>query len=92
MISDYVQFKPEFFKLLTEQACKGNAKIGHGPSSGVCAEDIQGGTDKIKAALLKMFYELEQQQGVKYFLRSKAKEDPAIKITAMVDPTDGNFL
>ena len=36
MISEYVQFKPEFFKLLTEQASKGNAKVGHGPSSGVC--------------------------------------------------------
>jgi ubiquitin C-terminal hydrolase len=36
MISEYVQFKPEFFKLLMEQASKGNAKVGHGPSSGVC--------------------------------------------------------
>ena len=92
MISDYVQFKPEFFKLLTEQACKGNAKVGHGPSSGVCADDVQGGTDKIKAALLKMFYDLETQQGVKYFLRSKVKEDPASTVAAVVDPNEGSFL
>ena len=36
MISEYIEFKPEFFKLLTEQASKQNAKPGHGPSSGVC--------------------------------------------------------
>jgi ubiquitin C-terminal hydrolase len=35
-ISEYVQFKPEFFRLLTEQASKTNAKVGHGPSSGIC--------------------------------------------------------
>lgn len=37
-ISEYVRFKPEFFKLLTEQANKRGAKIGHGPSSGVCGK------------------------------------------------------
>lgn len=35
-ISEYVRFKPEFFKLLTDQASKRNAKAGHGPSSGIC--------------------------------------------------------
>lgn len=40
MISEYVQFKPEFFKLLTEQASKRNARVGHGPSSGICGTFI----------------------------------------------------
>jgi ubiquitin C-terminal hydrolase len=37
-VSDYIRFTPEFFKLLEEQASKQNAKIGHGPSSGICCE------------------------------------------------------
>jgi ubiquitin C-terminal hydrolase len=36
IISEYVQFKPEFFKFLTDQATRKNAKVGHGPSSGIC--------------------------------------------------------
>lgn len=37
-VGDYIRFTPEFFKLLEEQACMENAKIGHGPSSGICRE------------------------------------------------------
>jgi ubiquitin C-terminal hydrolase len=37
-VSDYIRFTPAFFKLLEEQACKQNAKIGHGPSSGICCK------------------------------------------------------
>ena len=36
IISEYVQFKPDFFKFLTDQATRHNAKVGHGPSSGIC--------------------------------------------------------
>jgi ubiquitin C-terminal hydrolase len=36
IVSEYVQFKPEFFKFLTDQATRRNAKVGHGPSSGIC--------------------------------------------------------
>ena len=36
IISEYVQFKPEFFKFLADQASRRNAKVGHGPSSGIC--------------------------------------------------------
>lgn len=35
-VCEYVNFKPEFFKLITEEASKGSAKVGHGPSTGVC--------------------------------------------------------
>lgn len=38
MISEYVQFKPEFFKFLADQASRRNAKVGHGPSSGICGK------------------------------------------------------
>jgi ubiquitin C-terminal hydrolase len=36
IVSEYVHFKPDFFKLITEQASKGNAKVGQGPNTGVC--------------------------------------------------------
>ena len=35
-ISEYVQFKPEFCKFLVDQASRRNARVGHGPSSGIC--------------------------------------------------------
>jgi hypothetical protein len=35
-VSEYIKFTPAFLKLLTEQASKPNAKVGHGPSSGIC--------------------------------------------------------
>ena len=36
IVSEFVRFKPEFFKLIADQASKTSAKVGHGPSSGVC--------------------------------------------------------
>lgn len=96
MISDYVQFKPEFFKLLTEQSSKSNAKVGQGLTYGVSADDVQGGADKVKGALLKMFYELEKQHGVKFFQDSKRNEKLAVKeelaVNLMVDPNHDTFL
>ena len=38
IVSEYVHFKSDFFTLITEQANKGNAKVGHGPSTGVCGK------------------------------------------------------
>jgi hypothetical protein len=35
-VSEYVQFTPTFLKMLHEQAKRPNAKVGHGPSSGIC--------------------------------------------------------
>lgn len=74
MISEYVQFKPEFFKLLTDQAAKRNARVGHGPSSGICEDDIVEGTGKIKRALLEVFYELDKaRKGSISFFGKRAK-------------------
>lgn len=89
MISDYVQFKPEFFKLLTEQASKSNAKVGQQLTYGVSEDDIQGGTDKVKEALLKMFFELEKHHGVRYFQDSK-QEQQAVSLVA--DPNEETVL
>ena len=36
LVSEFVHLKSEFFKIITEQASKGNAKVGHGPSTIVC--------------------------------------------------------
>jgi hypothetical protein len=35
-ISEQVTFKPDFFSFLKDQATRRNAKVGHGPSSGIC--------------------------------------------------------
>lgn len=90
MISDYVQFKPEFFKLLTEQASKSNAKVGQQLTYGVSEDDVQGGTDKVKEALLKMFFELEKHHGVKYFQDSKKEQQQTVNL--LVDPNENTFL
>lgn len=60
IISEYVQFKPEFFKFLADQASRRNAKVGHGPSSGICEDDVKDGTSRIKKALLEVLYELDK--------------------------------
>lgn len=57
-ISEQVCFKPDFFSFLTDQATRRNAKVGHGPSSGICEDDIQDGTAKYKRALLDVLYHL----------------------------------
>lgn len=90
MISEYLEFKPEFFKLLTEQASKTNAKVGQKLAHSVSANDVKGGTDKVKEALLKMFYELEKHHGVKYFQDSDKKEQQTVNL--MVAPNEGTFL
>jgi len=41
-ISEQVSFKPEFYSFLTDQATRKNAKVGHGPSSGICGTYITG--------------------------------------------------
>jgi len=95
-ISEFVQFKPEFFKLLTEQASKGNAKVGHGPSSGICEDDIVGGTSKIKRALLHVLFQLQKQRGNSSFLFKRLyqgsatieKEKPVGVVSNMVDPDE----
>jgi ubiquitin C-terminal hydrolase len=35
-VSEYVSFTPTFLRMLREQASRPNAKVGHGPSSGIC--------------------------------------------------------
>jgi ubiquitin C-terminal hydrolase len=35
-VSEYVSFTPTFMRMLREQASRSNAKVGHGPSSGIC--------------------------------------------------------
>lgn len=105
IISEYVQFKPEFFKFLTDQATRRNAKVGHGPSSGVCEDDIQDGTAKIKRALLEVFYELDKAcgEGASLFRKrvkqtssvheKKSAEQPlGIVTSSLVDPDEDPVL
>eukprot|EP00934_Nitzschia_sp_Nitz4_P004611 Nitzschia sp. Nitz4//scaffold106_size73319//31017//33093//NITZ4_005735-RA/size73319-augustus-gene-0.2-mRNA-1//1//CDS//3329532517//4601//frame0 len=103
VISEYVRFKPEFFKLLTDQAAKRNAKIGHGPSSGICEDDILDGTSKIKRALLEVFYELDKaRDGTVSLFSKRAKVTPSVRekaeqtfgvlASAIVDPDEEPFL
>jgi ubiquitin C-terminal hydrolase len=35
-VSEYISFTPTFMRMLQEQASRPNAKVGHGPSSGIC--------------------------------------------------------
>ncbi|KAG7369811.1 ubiquitin carboxyl-terminal hydrolase [Nitzschia inconspicua] len=64
-VSEYVNFTPTFLRMLREQASRPNAKVGHGPSSGICLEeDIDDcGTDDIKNTLLRCFMTLTKEQG-----------------------------
>jgi ubiquitin C-terminal hydrolase len=49
-VSEYVSFTPTFMRMLREQASRPNAKVGHGPSSGICC------TYKIIAATSSSFF------------------------------------
>lgn len=70
-ISNGVQFTPEFLKLLTEQASKSNAKVGHGPSSGVCEDDVVHKNKFVKLAFTEIFCRLYKEKKNPPFLRVK---------------------
>ena len=91
-ISDGVNFTPEFLKLLTEQASKANARVGHGPSSGICGEsNLWACSSLLILPLNFLFYFLEedivhQNKYVKlaltelfYRLYKEKKENPFLK-------------
>jgi len=78
-ISQNVEFTPDYFKLITEEAAKGGGKDG---PSNVCADDVQGGADRFRPAIIKLLYHLVSKAdgGVDSFLRintaKTSKEDP----------------
>lgn len=94
-VSDFVSFKPEFFKLIMDQANKNSARVGNGPSSGICEDDVdEVKTKESKAALLDMFHKLYQQcekRAVPLLKRpltrsvAKEKENFGVTVTSMVD-------
>jgi hypothetical protein len=62
-------------------------------------DDIVDGTDKIKRALLEIFYELNKKQGEGGSLLKKLaistvreNEQPTSVVTSMVDPNEDTFL
>jgi hypothetical protein len=78
---------------LTEQASKGNAKVGHGPSSGICADDIVGRTESIKQALKEMMYRVSKQHGNRAFFKVKQEQQQnAINVTTMADSNEDMVL
>jgi ubiquitin C-terminal hydrolase len=75
IVSEFVQFKPEFFKLIADQASKTSAKVGHGPSSGVCGMSIQ----MDAAILLGALFLLTQSHIFSFLIFSLAsKEDDVV--------------
>ena len=52
-ISDQLNFKPEYFRVLQEEA-KSGIRLGTGPSVGIAPNDIDGGVDELKLALNEM--------------------------------------
>jgi len=63
-ISDFVEFRPEFVKMITEQASRRSAQVGHGPSSGISPDDdfTDESISNIKRILKNLFCALEEQQ------------------------------
>ena len=71
-VSRFIKFTPEFTKLLTEHSLKSNAKVGHGPSSGVSLVDDcgNGETEDVKFTLLKCFLEVSNNDSIRSFVPS----------------------
>lgn len=65
-----MKFTPEFSALLTEHASKSNAKVGHGPSSGVSLIDDCGSscTEDVKHALMKCFLAMSKNDKISSFI------------------------
>ena len=70
--SKHIAFTPEFQKLLSEHACKANAKVGHGPSSGISLLDDcgNGTTEDINITLLRCFLAVGKNDGIRGFVPS----------------------
>eukprot|EP00429_Kryptoperidinium_foliaceum_P022182 CAMPEP_0176152710 /NCGR_PEP_ID=MMETSP0120_2-20121206/77997_1 /TAXON_ID=160619 /ORGANISM="Kryptoperidinium foliaceum, Strain CCMP 1326" /LENGTH=581 /DNA_ID=CAMNT_0017489727 /DNA_START=207 /DNA_END=1952 /DNA_ORIENTATION=- len=95
-ISDYVLFKPEYDKFLIDQASRRNARKGHGPSSGICEDDIQEGYFKFKQALLEVFFKLAESSNNGLFRKSlksdKELRGGALASSSLIDPDDDHLL
>lgn len=59
-ISDHIEFKPEFFKLMIDEAEAGR---NNGPS-GICDDDVLGGVmERFRNALLELFHKVASRTG-----------------------------
>lgn len=72
-VADAVEFKPDYFKLIMDEAKAVGSKVGGGPSE-VSADDVQGGTAALRRALLDLMHKLATEgggdDGSKFFLPS----------------------
>jgi len=88
-VSKLMRFTPEFSSLLIEHASKSNAKIGHGPSSGVSLTDDCGSgcTEDVKHALMKCFLAMSNNDNIRSFggplkqqMRTRSATSPRVKL------------
>lgn len=89
-ISENIEFTPEFFKAIMEEAAKG--KNSHGPN-GVCDDDVQGGLDRFRPGLFEFVSKLSKLNGgVANFLsrddvsKTKGTEIETAKEKAIIVP------
>jgi len=99
-VSKHIQFTPEFQELLSENAYKANAKIGHGPNSGISLFDDCGigSKEDINIALLRCFLAVSKNDDIvdftappskKMMTRSTAASRGKMRASIhVVDPTD----
>jgi len=99
-VSKHIKLNPEFHKFLSEHAYKANAKVGHGPNSGISLLDDCGigSKEDIKIALLRCFLAVSKNDGIvdfapsptpKMITRSTAASRGKMQSSIhVVDPTD----
>jgi len=99
-VSKHITFKPEYQKLLSEDAYKANAKVGQGPSSGISLLDDCGidSTEDINITLLRCFLAVSKNDGIvdftpsptpKMMTRSTAASRGKVQSSIhVVDPND----
>ena len=98
-VSKHIKFTSEFEKLLSEHACKANAKIGNGPNSGISLLDDCGigSKEDINIALLRCFLAVSKNDDIVDFAQPSSKMMTRSTVASpgkvresihVVDPTD----
>lgn len=76
LLSDQIEFKSQYIRVLTEEATSNNVGGKACPSFGVCTDDIQGDISNIRESITELIFKLAtSQESVGIFNKKKKREE-----------------
>jgi len=87
-ISEHANLTPAFFQIICDEASKQGAKIGNGPNTIICSDDIVGGFKKYESGVKEFFYNLVKNHNKNsengcssFFLNDSSNKKPRLDKT-----------